>query len=143
MAALQPVFVDTNIFLRHLLNDDPVQSPACRQVFTSIEQKELVGWTTALTIAEIVFVASNPKTYAAPRASIRDAVLPLIRLPNLRVERKTLYPRIFDLFVSLPIDYVDAYHAALIETSVSRQLISFDRDFDRVSTVERNEPQAA
>ncbi len=112
---MQGTFVDINIFLRHLLDDVPTQSAAARGVFTAIEQRSILAWTSPLVIAEIIFVLDNPKTYAVPRAVLRDQLLPLLSLPNLKLERKRLYPRVFDLYVSLPIDLVDAYQAALIE----------------------------
>ncbi len=81
----------------------------------------------------------NPTTYAVLRAVLRDQLLPLLSLPNLKLERKRLYPRVFDLYVSLPIDLVDAYHAALIEHYGQDSLYSFDTDFDRIAGMKRRE----
>lgn len=137
---MQGIFLDTNIFLRHLLNDLPDQSAACRELIRSIEDGHIVAWTTDLVIAEIVFVLANPKTYDVSRAGIRDLLLPLINLAGLKIERKRLYPRVFDLYVSRPIDYVDAYHAALIESGQQGQLYSFDAHFDSIDGLTRLEP---
>lgn len=133
-------FVDTNIFLRHLLDDVPAQSAAARRLVHEIEQQTVLAWTSSLAIAEMVFVLENPKTYAFPRARLRDVLLPLLSLPNLRIEHKHLYPRVFDLYVALPIDFIDAYHAALISTLRQDSLYSFDTDFDRVPGLSRLEP---
>jgi predicted nucleic acid-binding protein len=137
-------FLDSNIFLRHILDDDPVQSPACRQVFHAIEAQEMSAWTTSLVVSEIVFVLSNPVTFALTRPALKDRILPLIQLNRLKLERKQLYPRIFDLFVKYPIDYVDAYHVALLERD--REALgpmTYDKDFDRVPTMRfrRREPR--
>lgn len=137
---MQGTFLDTNIFLRHLLNDVPSQSPACRELIRVIEQGSLSAWTSPLVVSEIVFVLSNPKTYGVSRAEIRDRLLPLINLPGLKLERKRLYPRIFDLYVSLPIDYVDAYHAVLLAHRQQNVLYSYDTDFDTVQGLSRQEP---
>lgn len=137
---MQGVFLDSNIFLRHLLNDDPVKAPACRELLRAIEQGKTVAWTTPLVISEIVFILSNPKTYALDRATIRDLVLPLLSLSNLKIERRRFYPRIFELYVSLPIDYVDACHAALLEYYRQDSLYSYDSDFDRIGGLTRLEP---
>ena len=45
-----------------------------------------------------------------------------------------------DLFVSLRIDYIDAYHAALVELRASPESYSYDTHFDRVASVRRIEP---
>lgn len=133
-------FLDTNIFLRHLLNDDPVKSPACFALIQAIEEGRLTAWTSDLVIAEIVFVLSNKKTYNLSRERIRDILLPIILLPRLTISPKRLYPRIFALYTTLPIDYIDCYHAALMERRGERDLYSYDTDFDRVSGIARTEP---
>jgi predicted nucleic acid-binding protein len=137
---MQGPFLDTNIFIRHLVNDVPVRSAACRELFRAIERQELTAWTTPLVIAEVVFVLSNARTYDVDRPALRDRLLPLISLPNLKVERKQLYPRIFDLYVNHPIDYVDAYHAALLERGPDLVLFSYDADFDLLPNLQRREP---
>ncbi len=134
------MFLDTNIFLRHLLRDDPIRSTAARDLFHAIGRDEIMAWTSPLVIAEIVFVLSNPKTYALSRAQIRDGVLPLIGLSGVALERKRLYPRAFALFVSLPIDFVDAFHAARIEDRGENTLYSYDTDFDGIPGIHRQEP---
>jgi predicted nucleic acid-binding protein len=139
--ARRGTFLDSNIFLRHLLNDDPVRSSACRELFRTIERHEFFAWTSSLVISEVVFILSNPRTYGIDRETIRDLVLPLIALPNLRLERKQLYPRVFEIFVSYLIDYVDAYHAALLEHYGQRDLLSFDHDFDALPGLTRREPE--
>ena len=133
-------FLDTNILLRHLLNDDPVQSPACLALIAAIENGKEIAWTTNLVVAEIVFVLSNKKTYDLPREAIRERLLHLLRLRGLKLPHKQLYERIFELYTSLPIDYIDCYHAALLGKQKEPRLYSYDTDFDLISTVTRLEP---
>ncbi len=136
-------FLDTNIFLRHLIADDPVRSPACLALLQAIERGETSVWTSELVIAELVFVLSSKRGYNLGREAIRDLLLPLIELPGLKLPHKRLYRRIFDLYTSLPIDYVDAYHAALIENRGQPELYSYDTHFDRIAGITRMEPQAS
>lgn len=135
-------FLDTNIFLRHLLNDDPRRSRACLALIEGIEKGQLTAWTTDLVIAELVFVLGSKHTYSLDRESIRDLLLPLINLSGLKLPRKRLYRRIFELYTSLPIDYIDAYHATLVESSEEHELYSYDLDFDRIADITRLEPPA-
>lgn len=132
------VFIDTNIFIRHVMADDPVQSPACLKLFQAIERGEITVWTSHLVIAEIVLVLS--RVYHLERSSIRDVILPLINLPGIKLEHKHLFEKTFTLFVSLPIDYVDAYHAAQLLIRQDKALYSYDADFDRVPNIKRLEP---
>lgn len=113
-------------------NDDSVRSPACLSLVRAVEQGRLEAWTSDLVMAEIVFVLSNKRTYNLRREVIRDLVLPIISLPGLKLPNKRLYDRAFELYVSLPIDYVDAFHAALVESRKQRDVCSYDPDFDQV-----------
>jgi predicted nucleic acid-binding protein len=131
-------FIDSNIFLRHLTADHPQQSPACLALFKAIEQGQVTAWTTDLTIAEVVWVLF--RIYKLTQEEIRDALVPLIGLPGLKLPRKRLYHRVFELFTTLRIDYIDCYHAALMEATQQCTLYSYDHDFDRVPTLTRQEP---
>ncbi len=137
---MAPRFLDTNIFLRHLTNDDPDKAQACLDLIRSIEQGEATAWTSELVVVELVFVLSNKKTYGLSRETVRDILLPRINLPGLKITHKRLYGRVFELYTSYPIDYVDAYHIALIEARGEPELYSYDTDFDQVPGVRRLEP---
>ncbi|MCL5960759.1 MAG: hypothetical protein M1358_15900 [Chloroflexi bacterium] len=45
-----------------------------------------------------------------------------------------------NLYTSLPIDYVDACHAALLESRKEQELYSYDAHFDEIEGVRRLEP---
>ncbi|MGQ9555694.1 MAG: PIN domain-containing protein [Anaerolineae bacterium] len=133
-------FLDSNILLRHLTNDDPQRGRACFALIQAIERGDVTVWTSDLVIAEVVFVLANKRTYGLSRKAIRDLLLPLIRLPGIRLPHKRLYQRIFELYTSLPLDYVDAYHAALAEWRGGTEIISYDRHFDQMPELQRREP---
>lgn len=135
-----PIFLDTNIFLRHLSNDDPAKAQSCLKLIQSIERGEVVAWTSSLVIAELVFVLSNKKTYGLSREAVGEVLLPLINLPGIKIARKRLYRRVFELYTGYPIDYIDAYHIALMEDRDALELYSYDTDFDLVPEVNRREP---
>jgi predicted nucleic acid-binding protein len=132
--------LDTNVLLRYVLNDHPVHSPASTKLIGRISRNEVQAWMTDLAIAEAVFVLSNPKTYNVSRSDIRDALLPVLSLPGVDLPGKHLYPRIFDLYAKMPIDFVDAYHAAHAEQRVPPDIYSYDAHFDRIPSVRRLEP---
>ena len=133
-------FLDSNILLRHLTNDDPERGQACFSLMQMIERGELSAWISELVIAEVVFVLSNKNTYNLPRETICDLLLPLISLPGLKLPHKRLYRRIFELYITLSIDYIDAYHVALMEQRGSTEVLSYDKHFDRVDGIQRREP---
>lgn len=134
-------FLDTNIILRHLTGDHPEQSPASKALIAALEAGEAEVWTTHLVVAEAVFVLG--RVYSFERQRIADTLLPIIELPGIRLPRKRLFRRVFELFTSLSLSFVDCYHAALVEKSGSRAVLSYDAGFDRVEGIDRREPRPA
>jgi predicted nucleic acid-binding protein len=135
-------FLDTNIFLRHLITSDPAKARTCFELFQAIEQEQEQVWTSDLVVAEVVFVLSGmgANSYQYSRADIRDELLPLLSLPGLHISSKLLYPRIFELYTTTRMDFVDAYHVALMEASGQPELYSYDSHFDRIPSIRRIEP---
>lgn len=133
-------FLDANIFLRHLLNDHPDQSPKCLALFEAMENGTARGWTTDLVIAEIVWVLSG-RPYSVKRETIADWLRELVYLPNLKVEHRTRLTHALHLYESTPMDFIDAYNAAFILRRYGpTKLYSFDAHFDRVPQLTRIEP---
>lgn len=62
---------------------------------------------------------------------------------TIRIDGKLVLPRAFDLYLRRLIDWVDAYHAAVVESRAETELVSLDRDFDRVPGLRRRKPWAA
>lgn len=131
-------FLDTNVFLRHLLNDDANHSPRATAFLRRIEQGEVRVQTSDMVVFEIVFTLE--RTYRQPKAQIRDKVLALLDLPGIELSRKGLLHSTFDIYVNANISFADAYHAALLQEQGTTEVVSFDRDFDRVPWIERIEP---
>ena len=137
-------FLDTNIFLRHLTQDDPRKAIKCGVLLAAVARGEMQAWTTDLAVAELVFVLGSKRRngYGYTREQIRDGLLPLLMLPNLQIPSKRLYPRIFELYIQHDIDFIDAVHAALIELHSPPELYSYDTDFDQIGdSVVRFEPE--
>ncbi len=131
-------FIDTNIFLRHLLQDHPEHSQRSTRFLQRIEDGELKGHTADTVIFEAVFTLQ--RFYKQPRSLIRDALLPLIELPGIVLPGKRRYQQVFKYYVELNLPFADAYHAVLAERLGLDFVLSFDRDFDRVPGLQREEP---
>lgn len=136
----QPHFLDANVLIRHIAGDHETHSPAARALLREIELERLRVWTTDLVIGEVVYVLGSKHSYNLSREEIRSNVLALLNLPGIDLENKSVYNRAFELFVRFPIDFPDAFHAALIEHRGESELHSFDRDFDRIAGLKRHEP---
>ena len=127
MAALP--FIDTNIFLRHLLGDHPEHSPKATALFGRIERGELRAQTSEMVIFETVFTLE--RSYSVPKAAIRESVLALLALSGLLLRGKRRYQRIFELYVDSNLPFGDAYIVAQMEQLQADQIYTFDRELDR------------
>ena len=132
------LFVDTNIFLRHLLADHPEQSPRSTTFLRRVELGELHVVTAETVVFEVVFTLQ--RSYGLSREDIRDAVVPLINLPGVGLAGKRRLIRAFDLYVDYRLPFADACHAAFMEQHNLDEIVTFDREFDRLPSVSRVEP---
>ena len=131
-------FLDTNILLRHLLQDHADHSPRATACLARIENGEVRVRVAETVIFETVFTLQ--RQYGHPKSAIRDALVPLIELPGIIFPGKRGFREVFDMYVELNISFVDAYHAALMRRLGLTDIITFDRQFDRVPGVSRLEP---
>jgi predicted nucleic-acid-binding protein len=52
--------LDTNVLLRYLVQDDPVQSPRATEIITRRLSEEEPGFVSLVTILEVVWVLKTP-----------------------------------------------------------------------------------
>jgi predicted nucleic acid-binding protein len=134
------IFIDANIFIRHLTRDDPQKAQACFDLFRRAERNEINLTTAESVIAEVVYVLSSRQLYNIPRDEIRRLLRPLLSLPGLKLTHRGMYLRALDLYAAYPIDFADALLAAQMEQQHVTELYSYDRDFDQVAGIKRLEP---
>lgn len=130
-------FLDTDILLRHLRQDDPVLSPKATALLDRIERGELSVRTSDTVVFEAVFTLQ--RSYKQPRDRIAAALLPIIELPGITLPGKRYYRRVFDLYVSGGLGFADCYHVVLMQRLKLMDVFSFDSDFDNVPGITRRE----
>jgi len=131
--------LNTNLLLRHLTQDHSDLSPRATALIRHIEAGDLEVRTTDTVVFETVYTLQ--RFYRVPRAQVRAIVMPILDLRGIRLTGKHRYRRTFDLYVTITaLSFADCYHAAYMESANLTDLIGFDRDMDRVSTIVRKEP---
>ena len=137
-----PRFLDTNILLRYLTNDDDAKARACLELLQRVERGEEEVVTSDVVIAEAVFNLQSPRQYGLSKVRIRQLMEPIIAMRGLRLPNKGRYKRVFDLYCSTRLGFADAYNTAYMEARGVTEVYSYDTDFDRVEGVQRVEPEA-
>ena len=132
-------FVDTNIFLRFLVNDIPQQADACEAIFRRAVAGEEALYTTDMVIAEIVWVLES--YYDLSRSEVRTKVEKILNTQNLTCDSKETIICALVLYDEKRIDYIDAYNACIIAVKGIDEIYSYDRHYDRLSWLKRIEPE--
>ena len=134
---MPPAFLDTNILLRHVLQDNASLSPNATTIIGRIEQGELQVQTTDTVVFETGFTLQ--RMYKQPRERIAATLLPILDLPGIVLPGKRYYREVFDLYCSTSVGFADCYHAVLMRRLGITEVFSFDRDFDRLPGIRRRE----
>ena len=127
-------FVDANILIRHLTGDPPTQAVSATRYLGTADELLLPD----LIVADVACVLES--FYEAPRAQVADTLRAILAFPSIRVVDAELLHRAVEVYDKHRLDFADAYLIACAERTGVGQIVSFDRDIDRVGTVRRVEP---
>lgn len=133
-----PEYVDTNVLLRLLMDDDPVQSPATRDYFRRAAAGGAKTVISAATISELVYVLGGPRL-GFDRERLAEAVEAVIGLEALVPDRAVI-ARACELLRTTHPDWDDCLLAAYAIERADGRVVSFDRGLDRIPGLSRQAP---
>ncbi len=134
-------FVDTDVIIRLLTNDDPVKQAKAVQLFQTVETGKISLAAPDTVIADAVYVLSSPRLYHLERSQVQALLLPLLRLPLFKVQHKRALINSLEIYASSSLDFSDALIVSSMQQSLSQTLYSFDTDFDHIESLHRLEPE--
>ncbi|RZD16851.1 MAG: type II toxin-antitoxin system VapC family toxin [Candidatus Acididesulfobacter guangdongensis] len=124
-------FVDTNIFLRYLINDNKSISDKIEETFKKASLGEILLITNSLVIIEIIFVLES--YYDKSKKEIETAVLKIMNTNGLGVKDSGLILDALNFYVSKNIDFVDAYNAFFMKEHSLTDILTLDKKhFSRI-----------
>jgi len=133
-------FIDTNIFLRHLTNDDPAKARKCFELFQKAKVSQIKLTTSEAVIAEVVYLLSSKRVYNLNRQEIVARLRPLLSLPGLKLLHRNVFLRALEIYAMHSVDFEDALSKAHMEHQKITGIYSYDTDFDKFNTLKRIEP---
>ena len=132
-------FIDTNLFIRYLTNDDPKLADRVEQLLDDAATGSAQLVTTELVMAESVWVLES--SYRLTHAQIAPLIRGILATPGLEVINGDLVGKALVMYELQNLDFVDAYIAALMEKQGIKDIYSYDRKhLSRVKTIQRKEP---
>jgi uncharacterized protein len=132
-------FIDTNLFIRYLTNDDPHKADKVETLLDAASAGNIKLVTAEVVIAEVVWVLES--AYGLKSTAIAPMIRAILATPGLQVTNKAVIAKALPMYAGLNIDFIDAYIAALMESMRISDIYSFDkRHIERVKKIKRLEP---
>ena len=122
---VETVFVDTNLFLRFLTNDMPVQADAVESLLHRAAKGKLNLVTTSIVIAEIVWTLES--YYDLDKKEIQEMILGILNTNGLDVIDADLLLQAIVLYADKNADFIDAFNAAWMVKNDIDTIYTFDQ----------------
>ena len=119
-----PIFVDTNVFLRFFVRDVESLYLKAKDLFEKTEKGQVKLETSDIVVAEIVWVLES--YYGFSRAEIKEVVDAILETKNLKVANHSRVKEAIDLYSSGKMDFIDAYNIAYIKAKDFKKVATFD-----------------
>ena len=122
--------VDTNVLVRYLAQDDPVQSRRATRLFERELSDQEQGYISIVVLVETCWVLK--RLYGAGPAEIRATVRDLLDARQLAVERRIAVAQALGRLGEGAGDLADALIAELAAAAGCASVVTFDRNAARL-----------
>lgn len=135
----QRIFIDTNVFLRYLTNDLPIQADAFEKWLLCAARGDCVLITSTLVIAEMVWTLES--FYKLSKENIQIKILAILNTPGLEITEDDTLLQAMIWYVDKNVDFIDAYNAAWMVKQGIKTACTFDaKHFSRFEDLEVKQP---
>ena len=124
------VVLDTNAFLRFLLNDVPSQADEVVKLFTKARSKETEVFIPQIVLFEIEFALD--KYYKLTKDQVIKKLESLLVTPYLKVQDKGVFQDALQLFSTQNLDFVDCFIECMAQNR-SASLFTFDKNLQKLT----------
>lgn len=132
-------FIDTNLFIRYLTNDEPALADRVEKLLDDAAAGDAQLITTELVIAETVWVLES--SYKLKNREVAPLIRGILATPGLEVTNADQISRALMLYELQNIDFVDASITVFMEKQGIADIYSYDKKhLARVKGINRKEP---
>ncbi len=132
-------FVDTNLFIRYLTNDEPALADRVEKLLDNAAAGDAQLITTELVIAETVWVLES--SYKLKNREVAPLIRGILATPGLEVTNADQISKALMLYELQNIDFVDASITVFMEKQGIADIYSYDKKhLARVKGINRKEP---
>jgi len=131
----EPIFVDTNVFLRFFVADVEDLYEKAKDLFEKAEKGEIKLVTSEMVIAEIIWVLDS--YYGFLKEEVKDVIKSLLHTKGLKVMNANLIEEAIERYKDDNMEFIDAYNGCLMKKRGYKRVATFDkRHFKRLEGIE-------
>ena len=136
---MKSCFVDTNLFVRYLTDDDAEKADRVDALLGDASDGRVRLVTADLVLVELIWVLES--SYDLKSGEIAPMIRSILATPGMDVINGTLLAKAVDHYEAKNVDIVDGYIAALMEKLNITDIYSFDwKHLSRLKSLKRIEP---
>jgi predicted nucleic acid-binding protein len=124
--------VDTNLIVRHLVQDHEKHAEAAGRLFDRCDRGDVLIVVLPAVLAECVFVLDS--FYQHPRGDIASALSALISSPGVEISEEAIHLDALTRYRKTRVHFVDCLIAAAA-SSENTPVATFDQDFRKFADV--------
>ena len=132
------IFIDTNIFIRFFVVDNSEEHKKVEKFFNDVVCGNTKYFTNTMVITEIVWVLG--KYYKMEKNHVCENIRLILDTPNILIKEIKILHNTVEIFEKQNIDFIDAYNYSYSLMSNSNEIMSYDKDFDKLDMIKRIEP---
>jgi len=125
--------LDTNVLVRYIADDDPVQSPKARTVIQALTQAD-PAWICQASLLELVWLLD--RKIKVDRAGISTVLRTLTDKKELEIENRREVVEALELYQRCRANYSDCLIAVVAQTAGCSKVVTFDRIAARAAGME-------
>ncbi len=125
--------LDTNVIVRYLVQDDPVQSTRATRLIERQLTERVPGYIGLVVLVEVCWVLK--RLYGATRGELHETVRDLLDARQVVVEQRAVVTAALARWVGETGDFTDALIAACARAGGCRRTVTFDKTAVRAGMV--------
>lgn len=132
-------FVDTNLFVRYLTNDDKHKAEAVQKLLLKAKSGKIRLVTSDIVIAELVWVLIS--FYEQGNEVVADLLRGILNTEGLKVDSSDIIEGALEIFEETNIDFIDAYIVSYMRLKKITVLYSYNKKhLSKFSDIKRIAP---
>ena len=130
-------FIDTNIFLRVLIEEDPIAHEQCIRLLELVKRNKLKAQTGTIVLAEVMWTLLSH--YKLSKQKATDSVLSILNLRGLKIVDNYDHRLAVNLFSKYSVKYIDCLIASDLQIhNKQTTIVSYDNDFKKLPRSEEH-----